>query len=52
MKSKQKSAIKRYFADYTAWLIIVAVMSVAVTLLALLIRGKDPLIWVIPAGFA
>jgi hypothetical protein len=52
MKSKQKTAIQRYFADYTAWLIIVAVMSVAVTLLALLIRGKEPLIWVIPAGFA
>ena len=52
MKSKQKSAIKRYFADYTAWLVLLAVMAVIVTLLALLIRGKDPLIWVIPAGFA
>ena len=52
MKSKQKTAIQRYFADYTAWLILLAVLAVIVTLLALLIRGKDPLIWVIPAGFA
>lgn len=52
MKSKQRTAIKLYFADYTAWVILLAVLAVIVTLLALLIRGKDPLIWLIPAGFA
>lgn len=52
MDNRHKTAIRRYFADYVEWLIIMAVAPVIVTLLALLIRGNDPLIWVIPAGFA
>ena len=52
MENKYKTAIRRYFADYIEWLIIMAVAPVVVTLLALLIRGNDPFIWVIPAGFA
>lgn len=52
MVDKQKEAIGRYFADYVAWQILLAVVAVCVTLLAVLIRGWDFLIWLIPAGFA